>query len=37
MATRRAFAQEDTTNLQVATVATSRVREYKDIDLAFKA
>ncbi len=36
MATRRAFAQEDG-NLQTATVATSRVRQYKDIDLAFKA
>ena len=36
MATRRAFAQEDG-NLQTATVATSRVRQYSDIDLAFKA
>lgn len=36
MATRRAFAQEDT-NLQTATVATSRVRQYKDIDLSFTA
>lgn len=36
MATRRAFAQEDT-NLQTATIATSRVRQYKDIDLSFTA
>jgi len=36
MAIRRAFAQEDT-NLQTATVSTSRVRQYTDIDLAFKA
>lgn len=34
MATRRAFAQEDT-NLNTASVTTSRVREYKDIDLTF--
>jgi len=34
MATRRAFAQEDN-NLQTATIATSRVRQYKDIDLSF--
>lgn len=36
MAIRRAFAQEDT-NLQTATIATSRVRQYKDIDLSFTA
>ena len=36
MAIRRAFAQEDT-NLQTATVSTTRVRQYTDIDLAFKA
>jgi len=36
MALRRAFAQEDT-NLQSATVKTSRLKEYKDIDLVFKA
>lgn len=36
MATRRAFSQEDT-NLQTATVATSRARQYKDIDLSFTA
>ena len=36
MAIRRAFAQEDT-NLQTATVSTSRLVDYKDIDLAFKA
>lgn len=34
MATRRAFAQEDT-NLNTASVTSSRVREYKDIDLTF--
>jgi len=34
MATRRAFAQEDT-NLNTASVSSSRVREYKDIDLTF--
>lgn len=36
MAIRRAFAQEDT-NLQTASVTTSRVRQYTDIDLAFIA
>ena len=36
MAIRRAFAQEDT-NLQTATVSTSRLVDYKDIDLVFKA
>ena len=36
MATRRAFSQEDT-NLQTATIATSRARQYKDIDLSFTA
>jgi phage baseplate assembly protein W len=36
MAIRRAFAQEDT-DLQTATVTTSRVRQYTDIDLTFKA
>ena len=36
MAIRRAFAQEDT-NLQTASVTTSRVRQYSDIDLSFKA
>lgn len=36
MAIRRAFAQEDT-NLQTSTVKTSRIRQYTDIDLAFKA
>jgi phage baseplate assembly protein W len=36
MAIRRAFAQEDT-NLQTASVTTSRVRQYTDIDLAFTA
>ena len=35
MAIRRAFAQEDT-DLQTATVTTSRVRQYTDIDLTFK-
>jgi len=35
MAIRRAFAQEDT-NLQSATVTTSRERQYSDIDLSFK-
>lgn len=34
MATRRAFAQEDT-DLQTAQVSSSRVRQYKDIDLSF--
>lgn len=36
MATRRAFAQEDT-NLNTASIKTSRVREYIDIDLTFSA
>lgn len=36
MAIRRAFAQEDT-NLQTATVTTTRVRQYTDIDLTFRA
>jgi|TARA_B110000908_G_scaffold19741_1_gene22249 phage baseplate assembly protein W len=36
MATRRAFAQEDT-NLQTTTVTTSRQKAYKDIDLTFTA
>ena len=36
MAIRRAFAQEDT-NLQTATVSTSRLVDYRDIDLVFKA
>lgn len=36
MATRRAFALEDT-DLNTASVSSSRVREYIDIDLAFKA
>jgi len=36
MAIRRAFAQEDT-NLQTASVTTTRVRQYTDIDLAFRA
>ena len=35
MALRRAFAQEDT-NLQTASIATTRERQYTDIDLAFK-
>lgn len=35
MAIRRAFAQEDT-DLQTASVATSRVRQYTDIDLTFR-
>lgn len=34
MALKRAFAQEDT-NLQTATVATSRARKYTDVDLSF--
>jgi phage baseplate assembly protein W len=36
MATRRAFAQEDS-NLATASVATSRQKQYKDIDLSFTA
>ena len=36
MAIRRAFAQEDN-NLQTARVTTSRLVDYKDIDLVFKA
>lgn len=36
MAIRRAFAQEDT-NLQTASVTTSRLRQYTDIDLTFQA
>jgi len=36
MAIRRAFAQEDR-DLQTASVSTSRVREYSDIDLTFTA
>jgi len=36
MATRRAFAQEDT-DLQTASISTTRVRDYVDIDLTFKA
>ena len=36
MALRRAFAQEDT-NLQSASITTTRERQYTDIDLAFKA
>ena len=36
MAIRRAFAQEDT-DLQTATVTSSRVRQYTDIDLTFTA
>lgn len=36
MAIRRAFAQEDT-NLQTASITSSRVREYTDIDLTFTA
>src|SRR6056300_695259 len=33
---RRAFAQEDT-NIQTASVATSRTKQYTDIDLTFQA
>lgn len=36
MAIRRAFAQEDT-DLQTASITTTRVRQYTDIDLTFKA
>jgi phage baseplate assembly protein W len=36
MAIRRAFAQEDT-NLQTASIATTREKQYADIDLTFKA
>jgi len=36
MAIRRAFAQEDT-NLQTASIATTREKQYTDIDLTFKA
>ena len=36
MATRRAFAQEDT-DLNTASVTSSRVKEYIDIDLTFQA
>ena len=36
MAIRRAFAQEDT-NLQAASIATTREKQYTDIDLTFKA
>ena len=36
MATRRAFAQEDT-DLNTASIASSRAKEYIDIDLTFQA